>query len=213
MVAHLSRSFLLSLCVCVCSQARISQEKEHFLINAFGLLYREVTAGSLVKVDMQGNIVDRGNTTLGVNKAGFILHAAVHAARPDIKCIIHTHVKSTVIVSQASLSPVSFTRIYTVPHVTFYCLQVGSMKQGLMPCSQTAILVGDVSYHNYQGLFVDEEEKETLARDLGPVNKVMFLRNHGVITCGVTVEEAWGLMERVIAACETQVRDVMKFKS
>lgn len=78
---------------------RISQEKEHFLINPFGLLYREITAGSLVKVDMQGNIVDRGNTALGINKAGFILHSAIHSARPDLKCVLHTHVPSTIAVS------------------------------------------------------------------------------------------------------------------
>ena len=78
---------------------RLSQEQEHFLLNPYGLLYNEITAGSLVKVDMQGNIIDRGNTALGINKAGFILHAAIHAARPDVKCIIHTHVTSTVAVS------------------------------------------------------------------------------------------------------------------
>lgn len=82
---------------------RISSEQEHFLINPFGLLYNEVTAGSLVKIDMQGSTVDRGNTTLGINKAGFILHAAIHAARPDVKCIIHTHVPSVVAVSSTLL--------------------------------------------------------------------------------------------------------------
>lgn len=79
---------------------RISQEQEHFLINPFGLLYGEVTAGSLVKVDMQGNTIDRGNTALGINKAGFILHASIHAARPDLRCIVHTHVPSVVAVSE-----------------------------------------------------------------------------------------------------------------
>ena len=78
---------------------RLSQEQEHFLLNPYGLLYNEITAGSLVKVDMQGNIIDRGNTALGINKAGFILHAAIHAARPDVKCFIHTQVTSTVAVS------------------------------------------------------------------------------------------------------------------
>lgn len=83
-------------------QVRISQELEHFLINPLGLLYNEVTAGSLVKVDMQGNIVDRGNTALGINKAGFILHAAIHAARPDVKCIVHTHVPAVIAVSYST---------------------------------------------------------------------------------------------------------------
>jgi len=80
-------------------QARVSQDQEHFLINPFGLLYGEITAGSLAKIDMQGNVIDRGNTMLGVNKAGFMLHSAIHAARPDVKCIVHTHISSTVAVS------------------------------------------------------------------------------------------------------------------
>ena len=81
----------------------MSQESEHFLLNPFGLLYKEITAGSLVKVDMQGNVIDKGNTNLGINKAGFILHSAIHAARPDAVCIIHTHVPCTVSVSVLQL--------------------------------------------------------------------------------------------------------------
>lgn len=80
-------------------QARINQEQEHFLINPFGVLYGEVTAGSLVKVDMQGDVLDLGTTALGVNKAGFTLHSAIHQARPDIKCIIHLHTPAAVAVS------------------------------------------------------------------------------------------------------------------
>lgn len=80
-------------------QARINQEHEHFLINPFGVLYSEVTASSLVKVDMQGETIDPGSTTLGINKAGFTLHSAIHQARPDIKCIIHLHTPEVVAVS------------------------------------------------------------------------------------------------------------------
>ena len=79
--------------------ARVSQDAEHFLLNPFGMLYHEVTAASLVKVDMQGNVVDGGSTNFGVNTAGFTLHSAIHAARPDIKCIIHTHTPAVVAVS------------------------------------------------------------------------------------------------------------------
>ncbi|XP_064114096.1 protein hu-li tai shao-like isoform X5 [Macrobrachium nipponense] len=160
--------------------ARISQDTEHFLLNPFGLLYHEVTASSLVKVDMQGNVVDGGSTNFGVNVAGFMLHSAIHAARPDIRCIIHLHHPAVVAVS--------------------------ALKQGLLPLSQESLLVGDVSYHDYQGIFVNPEEKEKLARDLGPINKVMLLRNHGVVCCGETIEEAWYNAYHTVLACETQMR-------
>nr|XP_045592625.1 protein hu-li tai shao-like isoform X5 [Procambarus clarkii] len=160
--------------------ARISQDAEHFLLNPFGMLYHEVTAASLVKVDMQGNVVEAGSTNFGVNVAGFMLHSAIHAARPDIKCIVHLHHPAVVAVS--------------------------ALKQGLMPLSQESLLIGDVSYHEYQGIFVNIEEREKLARSLGPINKVMLLRNHGVVCCGETLEEAWYNTFYTVLACETQMR-------
>nr|XP_027213493.1 protein hu-li tai shao-like isoform X1 [Penaeus vannamei]XP_027213500.1 protein hu-li tai shao-like isoform X1 [Penaeus vannamei]XP_027213509.1 protein hu-li tai shao-like isoform X1 [Penaeus vannamei]XP_027213515.1 protein hu-li tai shao-like isoform X1 [Penaeus vannamei] len=160
--------------------ARLSQDTEHFLLNPFGMLYHEVTAASLVKVDMQGNVVDGGATNFGVNVAGFMLHSAIHAARPDLKCVIHLHHPAVVAVS--------------------------ALKQGLMPLSQEALLIGEVSYHDYQGIFVNAEEKEKLARNLGPVNKILLLRNHGVVCCGETVEEAWYNTYHTVLACETQMR-------
>ncbi|MPC25871.1 Alpha-adducin [Portunus trituberculatus] len=158
--------------------ARISQDTEHFLLNPFGMLYHEVTASSLVKVDMQGNIVESGSTNFGVSVAGFMLHSAIHAARPDIKCIIHLHHPAVVAVS--------------------------ALKQGLMSLSQESLLIGDISYHEYQGIFVNQEERDKLARNLGPINKVMLLRNHGVVCCGETIEEAWYNTYHTILACETQ---------
>ena len=101
---------------------RLSQEQEHFLLNPYGLLYNEITAGSLVKVDMQGNIIDRGNTALGINKAGFILHAAIHAARPDVKCIIHTHVTSTVAVSIKKSSVIHCTVCVSIRTIHIFSL-------------------------------------------------------------------------------------------
>lgn len=85
-------------------QARINMEQEHFLINPFGLLYSEVTASSLVKVDMQGEVIEPGSTTLGINKAGYTLHSAIHQARPDIRCVIHLHTPAAIAVSIALLS-------------------------------------------------------------------------------------------------------------
>merc|ERR1711936_216897 len=108
---------------------RVSQDTEHFLINPFGMLYNEITASSLVKVDMQGHVVEAGTTNFGVNVAGFMLHAAIHSARPDLKCILHLHTPNIVAVS--------------------------TMKQGLLYLSQESCLIGDVSYHNYTGIVTD----------------------------------------------------------
>ncbi len=159
---------------------RISQDTEHFLINPFGCLYNEITASSLVKVDMQGEVVEAGTTNFGVNVAGFMLHAAIHSARPDLKCIIHLHTPNIVAVS--------------------------SLKCGFLYLSQESCLVGDVSYHNYEGLVVERSEWETLARDMGVHNKVMLLRNHGAICCGETLEEAFFYAYHLVLACDTQVK-------
>ncbi|XP_013397793.1 alpha-adducin isoform X2 [Lingula anatina] len=159
--------------------ARINQEQEHFLINPFGLLYSEVTAGSLVKVNLQGEVMDQGNTTLGVNKAGFTIHSAIHAARPDIRCIIHLHVPCVAAVSM--------------------------MKQGLLPISQEALICGEIAYHDYNGIVIDNEAQELIVRNLGPNSKVLFLRNHGAVACGATVEEAFHYAWNLIHACQVQV--------
>jgi len=160
--------------------ARVDQDTEHFLLNPFGVLYNEVTASSLIKVNMQGDMVEEGSLNFGVNKAGFMLHSAIHAARPDVKCIIHLHTPNIVAVS--------------------------TMKCGLMPLCQEACLIGDVSYHTYRGLVVEDGERDQIAKDLGPNNKVMFLRNHGVVCCGRSVEEAWLMCYHTVLAVETQLK-------
>merc|ERR1740119_41034 len=160
--------------------ARIDQDTEHFLLNPFGILYNEVTASSLVKVNMQGETVEESSLNFGVNKAGFMLHSALHAARPDIKCIIHLHTPNIVAVS--------------------------TMKCGLLPLCQEACLIGDVSYHSYSGLVVEDTERATIAKDLGPNNKVMFLRNHGVVCCGRSIEEAWLIAYHTVLAVQTQLK-------
>merc|ERR1712086_590631 len=160
--------------------ARVSQDNEHFLLNPFGMMYNEVTASSLVKVNMQGETVEEGTTNFGVNQAGFNLHSAIHAARPDIKCVIHLHTPNIVAVS--------------------------TMKCGLLPLSQESCLIGDVSYHSYRGIVVDPEERQSIAKDLGPNNKVMFLRNHGVVCCGGTIEEAFHVTYHTVLACDTQLK-------
>jgi len=160
--------------------ARVSQDTEHFLLNPFGMMYNEVTASSLVKVNMQGDVVEEGTTNFGVNQAGFMLHSAIHAARPDIKCVVHLH----------------------TPSIT----AISTMKCGLLPLSQESCLIGEVSYHSYNGIVVDPEERQSIAKDLGPSNKVMFLRNHGVVCCGGTIEEAFHVSYNTVLACDTQLK-------
>ncbi|KAH9505633.1 Alpha-adducin [Bulinus truncatus] len=157
-----------------------SDGPEQFLLNPFGLMYHEITASSLVKVNISGDIVDQGTSSFSVNKAGFNLHSAIHAARPDIKCVLHLHTPAATAVS--------------------------AMKCGVLPLSQESMILGNISYHEYYGIFVDEKEKEVLAKNLGPTNKIMVLHNHGVAICGESVEEAFHLTFNFMAACEAQVR-------
>ncbi|XP_056094404.1 alpha-adducin isoform X9 [Rhinichthys klamathensis goyatoka] len=159
---------------------RLNTEQERFLIVPFGLLFSEVTASSLVKINLQGEIVDRGSTNLGVNQAGFTLHSAIYAARPDIKCIVHIHTPAGAAVS--------------------------AMKCGLLPISPEALALGEVAYHDYHGILVDEEENVLIQKNLGPKSKVLILRNHGLVSVGETVEEAFYYIHNLVTACEIQVR-------
>ncbi|XP_041741345.1 alpha-adducin isoform X11 [Coregonus clupeaformis] len=159
---------------------RVNSDQERFLIVPFGLLYSEVSASSLVKINIQGEMVDRGSTNLGVNQAGFTLHSAIYAARPDIKCIVHVHTPAGAAVS--------------------------AMKCGLLPISPEALTLGEVAYHDYHGIVVDEEEKVLIQKNLGPTSKVLILRNHGLVSVGETVEEAFYYIHNLVTACEIQVR-------
>ncbi|XP_075943431.1 alpha-adducin isoform X10 [Anarhichas minor] len=159
---------------------KVNSDEDRFLIIPFGLLYSEVTASSLVKVNFQGEIVDRGSTNLGVNLAGFNLHSAIYAARPDVKCVVHIHTAAGTAVS--------------------------AMKCGLLPISPEALSLGEVTYHDYHGILVDEDENILIKRDIGPISKVFILRNHGLVTVGATVEEAFYYMHNLVTACEIQVR-------
>ncbi|CAL8340936.1 unnamed protein product [Arctogadus glacialis] len=159
---------------------RVNSDQDNFLIVPFGLLYSEVTASSLVKVNVQGEIVDRGSTNLGVNQAGFTLHSAIYSSRPDIKCIVHIH-------SSAGAA-------------------VSAMKCGLLPISPEALSLGEVAYHDYHGILVDQDESVLIQKNLGPTSKVLILRNHGLVAVGETVEEAFYYIHNLITACEIQVR-------
>ncbi|XP_078812106.1 alpha-adducin isoform X23 [Oryzias latipes] len=159
---------------------RVNSDQERFLIAPFGLLYSEVTASSLVKINLQGEIVDRGSTNLGVNQAGFTLHSAIYAARPDVKCIVHIHTAAGAAVS--------------------------AMKCGLLPISPEALSLGEVAYHDYHGILVDDEETTLIQKNIGPKSKVLILRNHGLVSVGETVEEAFHYIHNLVTACEIQVR-------
>jgi ribulose-5-phosphate 4-epimerase/fuculose-1-phosphate aldolase len=158
--------------------ARVPSEEDRFLINAYGLLFDEIRASDLVKIDHEGNIVD-DPTGLGVNQAGFVIHSAVHMARPEIACVLHTHTAAGIAIS--------------------------AQKQGLLPLSQHAMRFhGRLSYHDYEGIALDLDERQRLQANLGR-NYAMVLRNHGLLTCGRTVREAFDTMYYLQRACEAQV--------
>lgn len=157
---------------------------EHFLINPYGLLFSEITASCLIKIDHDGNTLLQPDEALGypVNHAGFVIHSAVHAARPTASCVMHTHTRAGIAVS--------------------------AMKCGLLPLSQHAMrFFGNLGYHDYEGPAVDLDERKRLVADLG-TNEAMVLRNHGLLTVGETVEEAFNLMYWLEMACKSQV-DIM----
>ena len=134
--------------------ARIPGTDDHLLINLYGLLYKEVTASSLVKIDAEGNILWKPDTEYGINKAGYVIHGAIHKARADVRCVIHTHTRAGMAVS--------------------------AMKCGLLPITQTSIrFAGHLAYHDYEGPAVELEERERLVADLAHHN-AMILRNHGL---------------------------------
>ncbi|KAI1698384.1 adducin-related protein 2 [Ditylenchus destructor] len=156
---------------------------EEILINPFGLMYHEITASSLIKISLDGKILDRGSTKYGMNRAGYIIHTAIHKARPDIFCTLHVHYPPVAGVSAAEC--------------------------GLLPINQEAMLLGPIAYLDYNvGIFENEEDKAELGKIVteDKKKKVLMLRNHGAITMGETVEEAWMLMYVTVLACETQIR-------
>lgn len=160
--------------------ARLNAEQEEFLVNPYGLLFHEVTASSLNKVDMQGNVIEQGTTNFGINTSQFTLHSAVHAARPDVRCAIYV-----------GCSPV---------------VAVSSMKAGLLPLTKDSVVLGEISSHFFTGALNEPEEREKLIRSLGPVSKVLLLSNHGALCCGETVEEAFFAVNSIVKACETQLK-------
>ncbi|OPA90342.1 class II aldolase [Pseudomonas fluorescens] len=158
--------------------ARVPGPQEHFLINAFGLLFDEINASNLVKVDLDGTIVD-DPTGLGINYAGYVIHSAIHGARHDLQAVLHTHTRDGIAVS--------------------------AQKDGLLPISQHSIAFsGRVAYHGYEGIALDLDERERLVADLGD-KSVMILRNHGLLTAGISVEHAFQQLQSLERACNIQI--------
>ncbi|XP_016318457.1 beta-adducin-like isoform X1 [Sinocyclocheilus anshuiensis] len=162
-----------------CLTMRVSKEQEHFLVLPDGLAYGEGTASNLVKVNILGEVVEKGSTALGVDLSAFALHSAVYSARPDIRCLLHLHTPATAAVS--------------------------AMKCGLLPLSHEALLVGDVAYYDYNGVMEEEEDRVELQKSLGPTCKVLVLRNHGIVALGESVEEAFYTIYHIQTACQIQV--------
>jgi ribulose-5-phosphate 4-epimerase/fuculose-1-phosphate aldolase len=152
---------------------------EHLLINLYGLLYKEITASSLVKIDVEGNVVSKPDTDYGINVSGYVIHGAIHKARPDVACVLHTHTRAG--------------------------MAVAAMSCGLLPLSQTSIrFVDHIGYHDYEGPAIDVDERERLVRDLGP-HDAMIMRNHGLLTCGATIQQAFNTMYQLEMSCRSQV--------
>jgi ribulose-5-phosphate 4-epimerase/fuculose-1-phosphate aldolase len=157
--------------------ARVPGPEHHFLLNPYGMMFEEVTASSLVKVDLAGNKV--AQSPYFVNPAGFTIHSAVHAAREDALCVMHLH--------------------------TDYGIAVSAQKDGLLPISQQAMLArASLAYHDYEGLALNEDEKPRLVADLGDKQQ-MILRNHGLLTVGRTTGEAFLAMFLLERACKIQI--------
>jgi len=157
--------------------ARVPGPEEHFLLNAYGLLFEEMTASSLIKVDLSGEkVLDSPHS---VNPAGFVIHSAVHEARSDVGCVLHTHTRAGVAVS--------------------------AQASGLLPLSQISLFpLTSLAYHDYDGVAINPEEKQRLVADLGD-KQALILRNHGLLTAGPTIPDTFLMMYALETACQIQL--------
>jgi ribulose-5-phosphate 4-epimerase/fuculose-1-phosphate aldolase len=158
--------------------ARVPGTRNEFLINPYGMLYEEMTASCMIRIDIDGKVLFN-DTEFDVNQAGYVIHSAIHGARHDVDCIIHTH--------------------------TLAGMAVSAMKRGLMPIAQTSLRwAKGVSYHAYEGIALNLDERERLVQDLGE-NDALILKNHGLLTCAPSIPECFNNMYRLERACQLQV--------
>jgi ribulose-5-phosphate 4-epimerase/fuculose-1-phosphate aldolase len=173
LIAHYRMSDLISTHISV----RVPGPEHHFLINPYGLFFEEITASSLVKIDLQGAKVE--DSPYPVNPAGFVIHSAIHRAREDALCVLHTHTKAG--------------------------CAVAAQEEGLLPVNQISMeFYGRVGYHDYEGIALSFDEQKRLVADLND-NSVMILRNHGLLTVGESVSQAFLRMYYLEKACEIQI--------
>jgi ribulose-5-phosphate 4-epimerase/fuculose-1-phosphate aldolase len=158
--------------------ARIPGSPDHILINPYGMMYEEITASSLIKIDLEGNIIGDHDSRFSVNAAGYVIHSAVHAARHDVQCVLHTHTRAGSAVS--------------------------AMKSGLIPLAQTSMRFARIAYHDYESVALKLSERERLVADLGN-GEAMILRNHGLLTVGPSIAQAFNLMYWLEMACKIQI--------
>src|SRR5450756_2170011 len=156
---------------------RVPGSHDHFLINPYGMLYEEIDASCLIKIDLDGNVLFNASD-YGVNAAGFVIHSAIHMARHDVDCVAHTHTPAGMAVS--------------------------AMECGLLPLAQTSMRFLHIAYHDFEGIADDIDERERLVRDLGD-HEAMVLRNHGLLVVGRTIPATFNLLYRMERACEVQV--------
>lgn len=176
LLAHLRMTDLIDTHISL----RVPGEAGHFLINRYGTLFERMTASQLVKIDGQGNVVDEFFPNHRVNRAGFVIHSAIHTARPDAHCVIHTH--------------------------TAAGMAVSAQAAGLLPLSQHALkFYNRLSYHTYEGIATDTSERERLVADLGST-RAMILRNHGLLVTGGSAAEAFSNIYFLERACQAQIQ-------
>ncbi len=157
--------------------ARVPGTDNQFLINPYGMLYEEMTASSMIRIDIDGKVLFN-DTDYDVNEAGYVIHSAIHGARHDVDCIIHTH--------------------------TLAGMAVSAMKCGILPIAQSSMRFSDIAYHDYEGVALRLEERERLVQNLGN-REAMVLRNHGLLTVAPSIPECFNNMYRLERACQLQV--------
>ncbi|TDV59711.1 class II aldolase/adducin family protein [Pseudomonas sp. LP_7_YM] len=177
LIAHLRMTDLIDTHISL----RLEGPEGHFLINRYGTLFERMKASTLVKIDGEGNVVDEHYPDHRVNRAGFVIHSAIHLARPDLHCVIHTHTAAGIAVS--------------------------AQASGLLPLSQHALkFYNRLAYHGYEGIATRTAEREQLVKDLGPRHKAMILRNHGLLAAGASAADAFMTIYFLERACQAQVQ-------
>jgi ribulose-5-phosphate 4-epimerase/fuculose-1-phosphate aldolase len=174
LVAHYGMSEMIANHISVVVPGTTDQ----FLINAYGLLYDEITASSLLRINLDGDTLYKPDFDYGVNRAGFVIHSAIHRARPEANCVIHTH--------------------------TWAGMAVSTMKCGVLPLTQTAMRFDKIGYHDYESVAVNVEEQERIVADMGDAD-VLVLRNHGLLVVGRSIPEAFSNIYRLELACKSQI--------